>query len=80
MRHEMKKRGIRNVPVIFSDGSGSATNRYPADMEPGLPINDTSKKFGANHSWEAYTPVKPVPPPDDKPEPALTFWFWKGCR
>ena len=51
-----------NGRVIFSDGSNSAANRYPADMEPGLAINDTSKKFSAGNKWEAYKPT-PVPVP-----------------
>ncbi|MBQ1463228.1 MAG: starch-binding protein [Ruminococcus sp.] len=44
-----------NGMVIFNDGTGSATNRYPADMQPGLKIENSSKLFGANHSWTAYT-------------------------
>lgn len=46
---------LKNGAVIFSDGTGSATNRYPADMQPGLEIGGSSKLFGANNSWTDYT-------------------------
>jgi alpha-amylase len=51
---------FRNGLVIFSDGAENTTKRYPADMEKGLDINDTSKLFSANHSWTDYVPPVPV--------------------
>lgn len=61
--------GYENGRVIFNDGTGSATNRFPADMEPGLSIGGVSMLFGANHSWTAYS----VPDPDPIPtEPTIT--------
>ena len=52
-----------NGRVIFSDGTNSATNRYPADMEPGLEIGDSSKIFKAGNKWENYTSVTPTTDP-----------------
>ena len=62
--------GYENGRVIFNDGTGSATNRYPADMEPGMSIGGVSMLFGANHSWTAYT-VTPTPVPTPT-EPTVT--------
>lgn len=42
--------------VIFTDGS----NRYPADMQPGLQINSTDMIFSSGNSWTAYTGEKPT--------------------
>lgn len=47
--------GYANGQVIFSDGSGSDSNRYPADMEPGLQIGGSSKLFSSGHSWANHT-------------------------
>ena len=44
-----------NGQVIFNDGTGSATNRYPADMQPGLKIGGSSKLFSAGNKWADYT-------------------------
>ena len=53
-----------NGRVIFIESKSATTNRYPADKEAGLPIEDTTKLFSAGNSWKAYTPVKPDPQPD----------------
>ena len=53
-----------NGRVIFTESETATTNRYPADGEKGLAIEDTTKLFGAGHSWKAYTPVKPDPEPE----------------
>lgn len=44
-----------NGAVIFTESSTATTNRYPADMEPGLELSGSSMKFSANHKWEEYT-------------------------
>ena len=67
--------GMENGNVIFSDGTDSASKRYPADMEPGLPLNGTTKLFKANNVFEDYTPAQPTKPtqPTTKPtEPTTT--------
>lgn len=43
-----------NGSVIFTENSTATTNRYPADMEPGLELSGSSMKFSANHKWEEY--------------------------
>lgn len=49
---------LANGAVIFSDGTNSASKRYPADAKPGLNLNGTTKIFKANHTFEDYnTPV-----------------------
>ena len=59
-----------NGYVIFAESETATTNRYPADGADGLPIEDTTKLFSANHSWKAYTPV---PGPDPEPDvPTVT--------
>lgn len=50
---------LANGAVIFSDGTNSASKRYPADSKPGLNLNGTTKIFKANHTFEDYYP--PVP-------------------
>ena len=50
---------LANGAVIFSDGTNSASKRYPADMEPGLDLNGATKIFKANHTFEDYNP--PIP-------------------
>lgn len=53
-----------NGSVIFSDGTGSATNRYPADMQPGLKIGETSHLFSSGNKWTEYSEtVTPTQPP-----------------
>lgn len=39
--------------VIFAESSTSS-NRYPADMEPGLQLNGKSMLFSTNNSWTEY--------------------------
>lgn len=49
---------LANGAVIFSDGTNSASKRYPADRKPGLNLNGATKIFKANHTFEDYnTPV-----------------------
>ena len=49
---------LANGAVIFSDGTNSASKRYPADAKPGLNLNGATKIFKANHTFEDYnTPV-----------------------
>ncbi|WP_455259950.1 starch-binding protein [Ruminococcus sp.] len=50
---------LANGAVIFSDGTNSASKRYPADAKPGLNLNGATKIFKANHTFEDYYP--PVP-------------------
>ena len=50
---------LMNGKVIFTESKDSTTNRYPADMKPGLSIEGTSKVFSYGGSWVPYTPVIP---------------------
>ena len=55
--------GLENGRVIFVGGS----NRYPAEMEPGLEIGEENKIFSYGNKWEVYNgqtadPTKPVDP------------------
>ncbi len=58
-----------NGYAIFTESSSATTNRYPADGETGMQINNTSKIFRANHSWETYTPSGTEPTTAPKTEP-----------
>ena len=58
--------------VIFTESSSSTTNRYPADMEPGLAIGGTSKLFSANHKWSDYTPPTPTTVPTTSASTSVT--------
>lgn len=55
-----------NARVIWSDGSGSSSNRYPADMEPGLSIDGKSHLLTSGNTWKEYnesvTPTEPTTP------------------
>ncbi|MBQ1506924.1 MAG: starch-binding protein, partial [Ruminococcus sp.] len=53
--------GFENGKVIFTESSNATTNRYPADMEPGMDLNEKTMIFKANHAWEEYIPDTPVP-------------------
>ena len=46
--------GFEDGLVIFSDGTNSAANRYPADMQPGLKISGSSKLFSEGNTWSDY--------------------------
>ena len=48
-----------NGYVIFAESS-SSSNRYPADMEPGLALSGSSMLFKAGNQWVEYTPVVPT--------------------
>lgn len=54
--------GLENGKVIFSDGAESTSKRYPADMEPGLSLDSTTKLFKKNNVFEPYTPTQPTKP------------------
>lgn len=58
---------LANGAVIFSDGTNSASKRYPADMEPGLDLNGSTKIFKANHTFEDYNPPVPTQSTTAKP-------------
>lgn len=45
-----------NGRVIFSN-NGSSNDRYPADKQPGLEIDNSSKKFSYGNKWEDYSSV-----------------------
>ena len=51
--------GFENGKVLFNDGTGFASNRYPGDQEPGLPIGGSSKVLRQNHYWDTYTEEEP---------------------
>lgn len=47
---------LKNGLAIFTEKYSATTNRYPADGEQGIELNGSSILFGANHTWELYTP------------------------
>lgn len=49
--------------VMFTESKDATTNRYPADMQPGLEIGGKNMIFKANHSWTEYTDVQPTTQP-----------------
>ena len=51
---------LANGAVIFSDGTNSSSNRYPADMQPGLDLEGTTKLFKAGNQFVDYQPVQPT--------------------
>lgn len=65
--------GFKNGKVIFTEDENATTNRYPADMEPGLSLNGASMLFSANNSWTEYKPVKPTKPTTTKP--SVTYLY-----
>ncbi|MBQ2443726.1 MAG: starch-binding protein [Clostridia bacterium] len=73
--------GFESSYVMWSDGSGSASKRYPADGEPGLPTNGASHLFKENHVWVEYSestvtptdpPTTPTTPPTQPPTTPTT--------
>jgi|GEM_PF-5888576 len=50
--------------IIFSENSGNAANRYPADLEPGLEIGGKDMIFGENANWAEYIPEVVEPEAD----------------
>lgn len=60
---------VLEVPEALSDGqiiftesdSETTPNRYPANKEPGLPLEGKTKIFKAGNTFEVYNPVKPKP-------------------
>ena len=63
--------GYENSYIMWSDGSNSASRRYPANGQPGLPTNGSSHLFKANNVWieysEAYVPTDPPTTPTTPP-------------
>ena len=55
--------GFESGKVIFTESESATTNRYPADMQPGLDIGGSSKIFKAGNTWENYTVTPPVTDP-----------------
>ena len=47
---------LRNGQIIFAKSKSDNVNRYPANNEPGMYINGSSKIFSANYSFEEYIP------------------------
>ena len=59
-----------NALVIFTENANATTNRYPAEMQPGLPLEGTSKILKANHQFVDYAdpiPTQPVTQPVTQP-------------
>lgn len=67
----------KNGKVIFTESETATTNRYPADMQPGLSLNGSSMLFSANNSWKEFTPVKPTKPTTttQPTKPAVTYLY-----
>jgi len=57
--------GFEDGKAIFSDGTDTPANRYPADKQPGLSIGGSSKLFTMPNKWVDLP--TPVPPEPDKP-------------
>lgn len=49
--------------VIFTESATATTNRYPADMQPGLALEGTTKILKANHSFVNYDDPTPTAVP-----------------
>ena len=60
--------GFEDATVIFTESETATTNRYPADMQPGLPLEGTTKIFKANHQFVEYNPPTPTQPSTTKPQ------------
>lgn len=61
-----------NGTVMFTESSTATTNRYPADMQPGLSIGGSSKVLKASYAWTDYdgpTPTSPTVPPTTPTSP-----------
>ncbi|MEE1125623.1 MAG: starch-binding protein [Acutalibacteraceae bacterium] len=65
--------GFESASVIWSDGTDTASKRYPADMQPGLAIGGSSKLFTSGNAWKDYTevvtPIDPTNPNPTNPNP-----------
>ncbi|MEE1061900.1 MAG: starch-binding protein [Ruminococcus sp.] len=59
--------GLENGAVIFTESETATTNRYPADMQPGLDLNGSTKLFKAGNAFVDYTPVTPTTKPSTTP-------------
>ena len=60
--------GMENGLVIFNTGEGGA-DRYPADMEPGLPLDGKTKIFTTGNQLVDYVPQGVDDPTDPYIEP-----------
>ena len=71
--------GYENGYAMFAE-SETSSNRYPADMEPGLPIGGKSMELAANHSWVEYgtqpstEPTQPTQPVTDPVEDSCIYF------
>ncbi len=68
--------GLENGNVIFNTGEGGA-DRYPADMEPGLPLEGKTKLFTTGNQLIDYVPQgggndDPTDPVDEPTDPVIT--------
>lgn len=60
--------------VIFTESAGAVNNRYPADSQPGLSLNNKNMLFKANHEWVEYNVERPTVPtqPTTTPTPSTS--------
>jgi alpha-amylase len=71
--------GFESASVIFSDGVDGTSNRYPADMQPGLAIGGSSKLFTSGNTWKDYTEaMNPIDPTTPTNPPVPTGSYVKG--
>ena len=49
--------GFEDALVIWSDGTDTASKRYPADMQPGLEVAGASHLFTSGNTWKEYSEV-----------------------
>lgn len=71
--------GFDSASVIFSDGVDGTSNRYPADMEPGLAIGGSSKLFTSGNTWKDYSETIITTDPTDPTTPSVpTGSYVKG--
>ncbi len=60
--------GFEDGLVIFTESKDATDHRYPADKDPGLPLEGKSKIFKANHQLVDYdNPVPTTPQPTTAP-------------
>ncbi len=70
--------GYEDARVIFSDGVDGTTNRYPADMEPGLEVSGTSHLFSSGNSWKEYSESNVTTNPTSATTPITGTSYYKG--
>ena len=54
--------GFEEGNIIFTESKDAVDHRYPADKDPGLPLEGTTKIFKANHQFVDYDPPVPTTP------------------